>query len=85
MMTTDEGQCGVQALSQPAIEVDEMRIEIVELRALRKKTERHGQSAAKRFHQAAMDVRLPERQQMGDKPAFASRPFERRTDSRNWR
>jgi len=72
------GHLDQEPLTEPTIEVHEIRIDVVQERTLRPKTQGYGETAAKWFHETPVGMILPNRPEMGDQPAFASGPFERR-------
>src|SRR5690606_12493343 len=73
------GDADGQAALQPAVEVDEVRIGVVEQRARWPQAQRHRQAAAEGLDQAPPRVRLPQRPQVWNLPPLASGPLERRT------
>src|SRR5262249_17488673 len=67
-----------EAFLQPAIEVDEMRIGVVQERARWHEPERHRKPATERFDEATMAVSGPERTEVRHLPALASGPLQGR-------
>ena len=75
-------QVGLEAPLQPAVEVDQMRIRVVEQRALRGQTEGDGEATGERFDEPPVRMRLPERAEMRHLPALAAGPFQRGPEDR---
>src|SRR5712691_238556 len=69
----------VQSLLQPAVEVDQVWVRVVQERAARYQPEGHSKTAAERFNQLSILVRFPQRPKMWNLPPFTAGPLERRT------
>ena len=68
-----------QSPCEPAIEVDDVRIGVVQERARGPETQRHGQAAAEWLDEAPLCVQTPERCEMRHLPPLAAGPLEQRT------
>src|ERR1044071_943590 len=71
-----------QALFEPAIEVDQLRVAVIQKSFARRKTQGHSQSSAEWFNQPVVGIRRPVLSDVRDQPTFATRPFERRAQQR---
>ncbi len=71
----------LHAVLQVAIEVDQVRVDVVEQRAFWFQSEGDCEPAAKRFYVTALRMFVPDRFQMRHEPAFAAGPFQRRLES----
>src|SRR6185369_2137405 len=69
-----------ESVLEMTVEVDEMRIDVVEQRTPGLQTQCNGEAAAERFDVPPRCVSLPDRREMRDQPAFAAGPFQRRFD-----
>ena len=76
------GQVDLQSPLQPTVEVDQVRVGIVEQCASRVETERNREAATERLHQPFSAMRLPQRPKVGNLPPFAAGPLERRSRRR---
>jgi hypothetical protein len=59
------------------VEVDQMRIHIVEERSLRRESKRDGEPASERLNETPVSMRLIHRQQPRKEPPLASGPLQR--------
>jgi hypothetical protein len=62
----------LEAELEPAIEVDEMRVGVVQERALRHEPERHGETAAEWLDESPAAMRFPKRPNVRNLPAPAT-------------
>jgi hypothetical protein len=68
-----------EASLYPPVEVDQVRVGVVEEGLRRREAERNRQPAAERLDEAAMRVRRPQLPQMRNLPALAAGPLQRRS------
>ncbi len=66
---------------QPAVEIDQVRIDVVEQRSFWDQSYRDGKPTAERFHQSSMAVRCPQSSYMWHLPTLSTGPFEGRSKS----
>ena len=64
-----------QPAIEPSIEIDVVRIDVVEDRAMRHQSQRDCEPAAERFDQARPSDLSPERENARNQPPLATRPF----------
>src|SRR5215510_723638 len=70
----------LKATLKMSIEVNEMRIDVVEQRAFRLQAQRYGQAAAERFDVSPIRVSFPNGRQVRNEPALATSPLQGRLD-----
>src|SRR5882672_5902606 len=69
---------GGEAGPEPAIEVDQMRVDVVQEGPPGPEAEGHGQPAAERLREAPAGMAGPQRAEVRNLPALAARPLQRR-------
>jgi hypothetical protein len=70
-----------QPLLQPAVEVDEVRVDVVEHRSRRHEAQGDCQASGERLDQPSITVSRPVREQVRNLPALPASPFQRRPHS----
>ncbi len=78
-------QAGHEAVLHPLVEIDEVRIGVVEQRLLWLQVHGDRQAAAEGFHETTPMMLSPQRQQERRQPALATGPLEDRLDGRGGR
>src|SRR5439155_17001853 len=76
--TVAHGQRDHEALSQPTIEIDQVRVHVVQERAFRHQPERDREPATERLDQPALLLARPMLDQVGKLPPLAAGPLQRR-------
>ena len=74
-------QIGREAFLKPAIEVDQVRIGVIEQRACWQKPQGDGQATTKRLHEPRPGMPLPQGEQVWHLPSLSARPFQGRPES----
>jgi hypothetical protein len=70
----------LEALLKPAVEIDEMRVGIIQERSLGQEPERDGQASGEGLDEPHFGVRQPEWPQVWYLPSFSARPLQGRSE-----
>ena len=65
-----------ESVSKPPIEVDQVRVDVVQERPLGNQPQRHRETAAERLHQTPVMLAAPMFDEMGELPPLAAGPFQ---------